>query len=60
MRWKKLCLWLLCLALLLPMLPARAADTYAENEAEVYRFLREELQLNNAVACGILGNIARE
>lgn len=60
MRWKKLCLWLLCMALLLPVLPARAADTYAENEAEIYRFLKEELGINTAVACGILGNIERE
>lgn len=60
MRWKKLCLWLLCLAMLLPVIPARAADTYAENEAEIYRFLKEELQLNTAVACGILANIERE
>ena len=60
MRWKKLCLWLLCFAMLLPVIPARAADTYAENEAEIYRFLKEDLQLNTAVACGILANIERE
>jgi len=60
MRWKKLCLWLLCLALLLPVIPARAADTYAENEAEIYRFLKEDMQLSTAVACGILANIASE
>ena len=60
MRWKKLCLWLLCLAMLLPVIPARAADTYAENEAEIYRFLKEDMQLSTAVACGILANIERE
>ena len=60
MRWKKLCLWLLCLSLILPAIPARAADTYAENEAEIYRFLKENMQLNTAVACGILANIERE
>ena len=60
MRWKKLCLWLLCLTLLLPAIPAKAADTYAENEAEIYRFLKEDMQLNTAVACGILANIERE
>ncbi|MBQ2895271.1 MAG: DUF4214 domain-containing protein [Oscillospiraceae bacterium] len=59
MRWKKLGALLLCFALLMPAVPVRAG-TYAENEAEVYRFLREDMGLNNAVACGILGNIARE
>ena len=60
MRWKKLCLWLLCFAMLLPVIPARAADTYAENEAEIYRFLKEDMQLSTAVACGILANIECE
>jgi len=60
MRWKKLCLWLLCFTMLLPVVPARAADTYAENEAEIYRFLKENMQLNTAVACGILANIECE
>ena len=57
---------ILCLVLAVAMLfillvtPAMAADKTSINQKEIYRFLTEDLGLNTAAACGIMGNIYYE
>ena len=56
---KRMICWVLtlCVALSLAAMPAQAADS---NEETIFLFLRTELQLNEAAACGVLASIAEE
>ena len=56
---KRMICWMLtlCAVLSLTAIPARAADS---NEETIFLFLREELQFNEAAACGVLASIAEE
>ena len=56
---KRMICWMLtlCAVLSLAAIPAQAADS---NEETIYLFLRQELQFNEAAACGVLANIAEE
>ncbi len=51
--------FLAMLALLVPLAPAAQAEDLAVERA-VYNFLKEELGLNSAAACGVLANIEAE
>lgn len=48
------------LAGLMSGLPANAAVTKFENETAVYQYLKENLGLNTAAACGVLANLEAE
>ena len=56
---KRMICWMLtvCAVLSLAAIPARAADS---NEETIFLFLRQELQFNEAAACGVLASIAEE
>ena len=56
---KRMICWVLtlCVVLSLAAMPAQAADS---NEETIFLFLRQELQLNEAAACGVLASIAEE
>ena len=56
---KRMICWVLtlCVVLSLAAMPAQAADS---NEETIFLFLREELQLNEAAACGVLASIEEE
>ena len=56
---KRMICWVLtlCVVLSLAAIPAQAADS---NEETIFLFLRTELQLNEAAACGVLASIAEE
>ena len=56
---KRMICWVLtlCVVLSLAAMPAQAADS---NEETIFLFLRTELQLNEAAACGVLASIAEE
>ena len=56
---KRLICWILtlCMVFALCPLPAHAAES---NELTIYTYLRRELGLNEAVACGILANMYYE
>ena len=56
---KRMICWVLtlCVVLTIGAIPAQAADS---NEETIFLFLRTELQLNEAAACGVLASIAEE
>lgn len=51
---------LLAVFLFLPALPVHGQETQMEVERQIYQYLTEEMQFNQAAACGILANIEHE
>ena len=51
------CIVCMLLTVIISPLPAKAANNY---EKDIYYFLKNEMGMNDAAACGVVANIERE